>query len=178
MMRQQASSPDGRSEIRDVIPGPDTIVNERRKCASRRFIQALHFMLLFSAKFAYGMTPERLRGMFFRHPSARLPSLNDWPSVFPELVENRQFLGKAQRRALPATSRLLSKDICDVRVLLRFAHGRNLFQKIAFSSLGAIGLPSGHKVETLQNSLEGGQIYRFLVYESVNSGQVFQTTNF
>src|SRR5262249_41969706 len=79
--------------------------------------------------------------MFFRHPSARLPSLNDWPRVFPELVENRQFLGKAQRGALPATSRLLRKDIGDVGVLRRFAQGRNLFKKIAFSSLGAIALP-------------------------------------
>src|SRR5262249_6949426 len=79
--------------------------------------------------------------MFFRHPSARLPSLNDWPRVFPELVENRQFLGKAQRRALPATSPFLSRYMGDVWVLPIFAHGPNLYKKFAFSSFGEIALP-------------------------------------
>ena len=66
---------------------------------------------------------QRTTCMFFNFQSACLPSLNDWRNVLPELVENRQLLGKAEGRTLSATQRLLGKDIRDIRVLLRSAHG-------------------------------------------------------
>ena len=68
-------------------------------------------------------TAERATGVSFRQSIARLPGPNDRRNVIPELVENGQFLGKAQGRTLPATPRLPGKDIRDVRVVLRSAHG-------------------------------------------------------
>ena len=46
----------------------------------------------------------------------------------------------------------------------------NLFQNVAFSGLDAVGLPRRQEIETLQNSLESRQIHRFLIEESLNSG--------
>jgi hypothetical protein len=61
--------------------------------------------------------------MLFKFQSACLPSLNDWRNVRPELVEDCQLLGKAEGRTISATQRLLGKDIRDIWVLLRSAHG-------------------------------------------------------
>src|SRR5262245_61196307 len=52
----------------------------------------------------------------------------------------------------------------------------NLYQRIPFSTLGAESLPFRQKVEAFKNTLEGCQVYRVLVQESLNSRQVLESS--